>query len=413
MSMALGAVFGGYSAEKLREDFPILHSNKKFVYFDNACLTFKPRQVIDAMNEYYTEYTACGSRSLHQFGKQVTDKVDDARKEAQKFFNAKKPEEIIFTRNTTEGINMVLHSLDIAKGDIILTSDKEHNSNLLPCQKIARLKGAMHQIVFSKEDNTFDMQAFEKALSKKVKLVSIVHSSNLDGVTFPVKDIIKRAHEVGAIVLLDGAQAAPHKSVDVRGLDADFFACSGHKMLGPTGTGMLYGKYELLERLEPFMVGGETVMNSTYGTATFEEPPHKFEAGLQDYAGLIGLGEALRYLDDKRAFAEKHEQKLNEIITKELLSIDGLHLIGPKDASQRSGIVSFYIDGVESHNLASVLDASHSIMVRSGRHCVHSWFNHHGIFGSLRASLYIYNTAEEAGLFCEATKKAVKVLRGG
>ncbi len=409
--MAFADIFGKWDAGKFRQDFPIFSQKKKFVYFDNACLTFKPKQVIDAMNEYYTEYTACGSRSMHQFGKKVTDKVDGARKEAQKFFNAGKPEEIVFTRNTTEGINIVLHSLDIKKGDVMLSSDKEHNSNLLPCQKIAKLKGAEHKIVFSNPDNTFSMDNFEKALSKKVKLVSVVHTSNLDGVAFPVKEIIKRAHEEGALVLLDAAQAAPHREVDVKALDADFLACSGHKMLGPTGTGILYGKHELLEQLEPFMVGGETVSDSTYEGATFEGPPHKFEPGLQDYAGLIGLGEALKYLKGKLHFTVKHEHMLNKKITDELLQVRGLRLIGPEDAALRGGIASFYVDGVESHNLANVLDASHSIMVRSGRHCVHSWFNHHGIFGSVRASLYLDNTEEEAALFCDAVKKAAVVLQ--
>ncbi|MBE3143001.1 MAG: aminotransferase class V-fold PLP-dependent enzyme, partial [Planctomycetes bacterium] len=260
-------------------------------------------------------------------------------------------------------------------------------------------------------DNTFDLQAFEKLLDKKVKLVSFGQTSNLDGVSIPAAEIIKKAHQNGSLVLLDAAQTAPHQRINVKALDVDFMAFSGHKMLGPSGTGVLYGKYQLLEQLEPFLVGGDTVLSSTYDSCQFLPPPEKFEAGLQDYAGIMGLGAAVNYLMGTGFEAvEKQDQLLNEYITAEIKDMPKLKMIGPADPKRRGGIVSFYIEDVDSHRIALMLDQMANIMVRSGQHCVHSWFHAHQLKGSVRVSLYFYNTQEEAMLFVNSLKKIGKVL---
>lgn len=399
---------------KIRQDFPILQENagrKTITYMDTACQSLRPRPVIEALEQYYYKMSACSGRSMHQLAAEVTRSVDQARSGLAKFLNASKKEEIVFLRNTTEGINLVANSLDLHEGDVVLISDKEHNSNLIPWQKAARTKGVCVKIVPSKEDNTFNLAAYEQMLDKKVKLVSLGYTSNLDGVSIPAAEVIKRAHQVGALVMLDAAQTAPHQRINVKALDVDFLAFSGHKMLGPSGTGVLFGKYSLLEQLEPFLVGGDTVATSTYETCEFLPPPEKFEAGLQDYAGILGLAAAVKYLQDVGFEAiQKQEQLLNEAITAEIKDMPKLRLIGPADPKLRGGIVTFYLDGVDSHRVALMLDQMAAIMVRSGQHCVHSWFNAHRIQGSVRASLYFYNTLEEAALFTSNLKKIGKVF---
>jgi cysteine desulfurase / selenocysteine lyase len=400
--------------KKIRQDFPMLQDDaghKPNTYFDNACQSLRPKVVIDAINKYYLKSSACSGRSMHHLAVEVTHDCDQARTSMAKFLNAARKEEIVFTRNTTEGINLVSNSLDFQKDDVVLISDKEHNSNLIPWQILAKKKGIILKIVPSQADNTFDLQAFEKQLDKKVKLVSFGQTSNLDGVSIPTAEIIKKAHQNGSLVFLDAAQTAPHRRINVKALDVDFVAFSGHKMLGPSGTGVLYGKYKLLEQLEPFMVGGDTVLSSTYDSCQFLPPPEKFEAGLQDYAGIMGLGAAANYLMGIGFEAiEKQEQLLNEAITAEIKELPKLRMIGPGDPKQRGGIISFYIEGVDSHRIALMLDQMANIMVRSGQHCVHSWFNAHQLKGSVRASLYFYNTIEEAILFSSSLKKIGKVL---
>lgn len=396
----------------IRNDFPILTTKMPPIYFDNACVTLKPTQVIAAISRYYNEFPACGGRSLHKLGRRVTEEVEKAREVVQKFFNAKSEKEIIFTKNTTEAINLIARSLPLKAGDIVMATDKEHNSNLIPWQILAREKGIRHQIVRSNPDNTFNLDNFSAAMSRDVKLVTLVHTSNLDGVTTPAREIIKIAHDHGALVLLDAAQSAPHREVDVRALDVDFLACSGHKMLGPSGTGILYGKYHLLERLGPFLVGGETVINTTYTSYELEKPPAKFEAGLQHYAGIIGLAEALKYLRKiGLPNIAAHETELNKRITDGIRDLPGLSIIGPADPALRSGIISFNIKGMDPHEIATMLDAAARIAIRSGMHCVHSWFNAHGIVGSARASLYLYNTTEEADIFIENLRKIIALVK--
>ncbi len=399
---------------RIRQDFPLLQeqpNRKPVIYLDNACQSLRPQVVLDVMNQYYSDQSACGGRSMHHLAAGVSVGVDEARQQIARLLNASKKEEIVFTRNTTEGINLVAFSLGLKAGDTVLISDKEHNSNLIPWQVLAKRTGVKIKISRSTPDNLFDMAAFEQNLTGEVKLVSLGATSNLDGVTIPVAEIIKRAHKNGSLVLLDAAQMAPHQQIHVRQLDVDFLALSGHKMLGPSGMGVLYGKYALLEKLEPFLVGGDTVAFSTYETCEFLPPPGKFEAGLQDYAGIMGLGAAAKYLQ-KIGFEaiQKQELHLNRIITDGIMDLPGLVFIGPQDPEKRGGIIPFYFKEIDSHRIALMLDQMAGITVRSGQHCVHSWFNAHQIKGSVRVSAYFYNTVEEAEKFVENLKKIRKVL---
>jgi len=396
---------------KIREEFPILQKKiggKPLIYFDNACMSLRPKQVMATIQHYYDDLSACSGRSSHRLATQLTDEVERSRKAISGFFGAKRAEEIVFTKNTTEGINLVANSIALHKGDVVLTTDKEHNSNLLPWQFLAKRKGIVHQVVDSKEDNTFDIDRFERMMSNKVKLVAMVHTSNLDGTTIPAREICKIAHEHGALVLLDGAQSAPHKNVDVRKIDCDFYAFSGHKMCGPSGIGGLYGKKEMLEQLQPFLVGGETVTDTTYTTYELEVIPHRFEAGLQHYSGILGLGAAVEYLKKiGMANVEAQELLLNATITQ---GVEQIQLIGPQDPKLRGGICNYLTGSIDPHALAIMLDQSASIMVRSGAHCVHSWFNKHHLKGSLRASVSFYNTVDEAKFFVEHVNSIVKNL---
>jgi cysteine desulfurase / selenocysteine lyase len=400
--------------KKIRREFPLIEENsrhKQYIYFDNACQSLRPRSVIDAITTYYRDWSACGGRSNHQLSTEVTNRVAAARQSLAKLLNAAKDEEIIFTRNTTEGINLVANSLDLKPGDVVLISDKEHNSNLIPWQMASKKRGIILKIIPSAADETFSMANYEALLDGRVKLVSLGWTSNLDGVSVPAAEIIKKAHQKGALVLLDAAQAAPHQKINVRGLDVDFLAFSGHKMLGPSGTGVLYGKLNLLEKLEPFLVGGDTVASSTYETCQFLPPPEKFEAGLQDYAGMIGMGAAAQFLMLVGFDAiQKQEQVLTQLIMEGIKDLPGLHWIGTPDFKKRGGITTFYFDGVDSHQVAIMLDQMANIQVRSGQHCVHSWFNSRQIKGSVRASVYFYNTEEEAQTFIGNLNKIRKVL---
>jgi cysteine desulfurase/selenocysteine lyase len=402
----------GLNVEKIREDFPVLQreiNGKPIIYFDNACMTLRPTQVIERINEYYREYPSCGERSLHKLGKRVDREVEGARELIRKFINAKKQEEIVFTKNTTEGINLVAGSLGLKQGDIVLGTDKEHNSNLLPWQRLA-YKGVRYEVVRSGEDNNFSLENFKEKMSKDVKLVSMVHTSNLDGTTTPAKEIIKIAKENGSLVLLDGAQSVPHHGVDVRKLGVDFLAFSGHKMLGPSGIGVLYGKKDLLEKLPAFIVGGGTVVDTTHYEAKFEELPQKFEAGLQNYAGIIGLGEAANYLmKTGKENVEKHETSMNRRITEGLGNM--VDIVGPEDPGSRSGIFSFNAGKANPHEIAMMMDEMENICVRSGAHCVHSWFNAHKMDGSVRASFYLYNTPEECDKFVETLKRVIDLVK--
>jgi cysteine desulfurase/selenocysteine lyase len=389
----------------IRKNFPVLQrriEGKPIIYFDSACMTLKPIQVVDAMNEYYYNFPACAGRSAHKLGSEVTIKYEEVRDKVRSFLNAKERKEIIFTKNTTESINLVANSLKLKNGDAVIISDKEHNSNLVPWLLQKKLRGIDLKIVRSREDNTFDLQLFQELMDEKVKIVSMGHISNFDGYTIPAREIIKIAHEYNALVMLDGAQSAPRVSIDVQKLDVDLFALSFHKMLGPTGVGALYGKSHVLEELEPFIVGGNTVRETSYESFTLLKSPEKFEAGLQNYAGVLGSGAAIDFI--KRIGMEKieeHLSKLSAFLIGELSSIPGISILG---SNSQTGIVSFNIHGREPHDVAAFLDGS-NIMVRSGVFCAHSWFRAHNIKGAVRASLYIYNTKEECEIFLEKIRE--------
>ena len=399
--------------QKIRRDFPLLQGNgkKSVVYFDTACQSLRPNVVMESIDQYYKTISACGGRSMHHLAAEVSRAVDQARTTVAKFINAPRKEEVVFLRNTTEGINLVANSLSFKPGDTILLSDKEHNSNLIPWQRLAQRKGLQLKRVPSTPDNTFDLDAYRSLLDGQVRLVALGFTSNLDGTTIPAEEVVRLAHQNGSLVLLDGAQTLPHLPVNVKALDVDFLAFSGHKMLGPSGTGVLYAKYPLLEEMDPFLVGGDTVASSTYDSCEFLPPPEKFEAGLQDYAGIMGLGAAVKYLQGIGFdFIQKQERLINECLTQGLKDIPGLKIIGPQDAKLRGGMFTFYLEGIDSHRVALMLDQMAGILVRSGQHCVHSWFHAHQIPGSVRASAYFYNTLEEAELLVSNLTKIRKVL---
>jgi cysteine desulfurase/selenocysteine lyase len=399
-----------FNTDKTRKDFPILNGDNPPVYFDNACMVLKPEPVIKAIEEYYRKYPACSGRSNHRLGGIVNQKIAETRKIIADFISAE-PEEIIFTRNTTEGINLIARSFALEKGDGVLISDKEHNSNLIPWQVLEGEKRIEIGIIKSKSDNTFDINELKNKLSPKIKLISVVFTSNLDGVTNPVKEIIKISHQNNSLVLVDAAQTAGHQKIDVRDLECDFLAFSGHKVLGPTGTGVLYVKKNLMEELKPFIVGGGTVEDSTYESHKFLSGPERFEAGLGDYAGIIGLREAIKYLINIGFENIKtQEEKLNKIISEGIKNISGMKIIGPENYKERGSIINFYHSKMASHEIALLLDKTYDIMVRSGRHCVHSWYNSRGIRDSVRASVYFYNTESEAKYFVDSLIKILKLV---
>lgn len=394
---------------KIREDFPVLKDD--LIYFDNACMTLRPRQVIEAINTYYENFPACTGRSSHKLAKRATKKVNKARKYVKDFLGAKKSNEVIFTRNTTESINLVSKSLDFDSGDEVISSDREHNSNLIPWQILEEEEKINHVIIESNGNEKFSIERFKENISKNTKLVSIVHTSNLDGYTLPIEKIVKIAHENDALVLVDGAQSAPHREIDVKKMGVDFFAMSAHKMCGPSGMGCLYVKDGVQEELEPFMTGGETVDNSWYKERTFTDTPEKFEAGLQNVAGIVGFGRACEYIESiGRENIERHEQKLNRIILEGLMDYEKLDIVGVENPRERSGIFNFRVEGKDPHEIGMILDESSNIAVRTGMHCLHSWFNERNLNGSIRASTYFYNTEEEAKKFVSELKDILNYL---
>jgi cysteine desulfurase/selenocysteine lyase len=399
-----------FNVEKIREDFPLLKKSR-IVYFDNACTTLKPKQVIDAIVAYYSEYTGCAGRSIHKFATKTTEEFGKSREKVSKFINAKKAEEIIWTKNTTEAINLISHSLKLNRDDKVLTTNLEHSSGMMPWILKSKNKEINLDFVLCNKEGELSIEDFKNKLDKKTKLVSIIYASNVTGTRVPLEEIIKISHDNDSLVLVDGAQAVPHFSVDVKKLDIDFLAFSGHKMCGPTGIGCLYGKYDLLEKLSPFLLGGETIRDADLKGFELEKIPQRFEAGIQNYAGAIGLGAAIDYLTKiGMKNIENYEKELTKLLIEGLLEIPNLRLIGPKDWNRRNSLASFNIKGIEPHNVAIFLDEN-NIAVRSGMHCAypfHKFVNEPK--GSVRASLYFYNTREEISLFIDKLKHIAKVL---
>ena len=388
---------------KIRRDFPILNSENSPAYLDSACMTLRPRQVIDAVTEYYTDYPACGGRSVHKLSWQVTENFEMARDSLRRFLGAEKPSEIVFTKNATEGMNIVASGLNLGKGDKVLTSDKEHNANVVPWHHLAKYKGIEYDVLPAKDNYYFDIELLKEKLTSDIKLFSFIHTSNLDGYTNPAKEIVEICHDKNVKVMIDAAQSVPHQAVDVVDLDVDFAAISAHKFCGPSGMGALYGKYDELSSLIPPFVGGSTVVNSTYNDYKLLPPPSCFEPGLQDYAGAIGSGVAADYITKiGRKNIYEHEIKLNTLMTERLKNVDGIEIVGPPNPKERGGIMSFNLKGWDPTEIAMHLDEEYNIAIRSGMHCVHSWFNSRGIDGTARSSVYFYNTEDEVKVFTDA-----------
>jgi cysteine desulfurase/selenocysteine lyase len=395
--------------DRVREDFAILKrgvGGKPLIYFDSACQTLRPKQVIDAMSEYYMESPSCAGRSVHRLGTEVSLRCDAVRARVADFFNAESPLEIAFMKNTTEGLNTVIFGSGLKKGDEIVTTDYEHNSVHVPVLQLAKTIGVRHKVVESATDGTFDLEVFEKTMTKKVRLVAMCLTSNVTGYTLPAKEVVEIAHSYGAKVLFDAAQTAPSMKIDVRGMGVDYLAASAHKMCGPSGMGIFYMRAELAERLNPLMFGGHGVTDTNYASFRLLPAPERFETGLQNYSGIFGTGAAVEYLqsigmDEIR----EHEVSLNKRMTRALKDVHGVSLLRPSDPNLRGGIFSFNVDGLSAHDVAMILDNSRNIMMRSGMHCCHTYFHSRGIDGAARASLYLYNTAEEVDVFTESVKE--------
>jgi cysteine desulfurase/selenocysteine lyase len=394
---------------KIRQDFPCLEkitSKKPIIYFDNTAVTLTPNSVIDSMVNYYS--SPGNLRSAHEFSINTMTKCDDARKKIKDFINARSSNEIVWTKNATEGINLISRTLDFQPGDIVLTSDKEHISNVIPWHNIKH-NGIVHEVVPSNEDNTFNIGQFEKMLSDNVRLVSMNLTSIIDGYTIPAKEIIRISHEHGALVLLDGVLAVPHQTINVQDLDTDFLVFSCSNMCGPNGIGILYGKEELLFDLKPFLGGGGANTDITYTDSEYQKPPAKFEAGNLNCANIIGAGSAVDYLNSIGLDnIKKHEYTLNKLLTEEFAGIDNLAIIGPDDPKLRGGMFNFNLKGINPHDVAISLEELGNILVRSGILCSQPWIYDHMKAGAVSILFYLYNSIEEVEFLAETLKKLIK-----
>lgn len=397
----------------IRADFPILQTkihNKPLVYFDNAATTQKPKIVIDRIQDYYETKNANIHRGVHHLSQVATQDYEDARTRIQKYIGAAKSEEIIFTKGTTDGINLVASSFGalLKEGDEILISAMEHHSNIVPWQLLADLKKIKLRVIPIHKDGTLIMDEFDRLLSERTKLVSITHISNTLGTINPIENIIRSSHAVGAKVLIDGAQSIQHGDIDVSSLNCDFFVFSGHKIFGPTGIGVLYGKEKLLEEMPPYQGGGDMIKNVSFEKTTYNELPFKFEAGTPNIIGGIGLGTAIEYiesLDRKSAF--DYEQNLLTYAEQELLKIEGVQVFGT--SPEKTSLVSFNVGSIHPFDLGTLLDKQ-GIAVRTGHHCTQPLMDFYNIPGTIRASFSIYNTVDEVNLFLNALKRAITVL---
>ncbi len=404
------------SVERTREDFPALVARPGRttpVYLDSACMSLVPTPVLEAMEEYYRDFPGCAGRSLHRFSEEVGRRYEAARAGFAGFLGRKDPSGVVFVRNATEAINLVGQGLSYRRGDRVLVTDREHNSNLIVWQRLAVERGIRLSTLALPDDGSFDGDALEEELARGVRLVSFFHTSNLDGHSLPIREITERAHDHGALVLFDGCQAAPHQRVDLDALGVDFYAVSAHKMLGPTGIGVLAAAPGALADLRPLLLGGETVEWSTLTHHELRPPPHRFEAGLQNYAGVIGAHAALRYLD--RVGLEEIESRqrdLNARVTRGLAGQPRLQLLGPPDPRDRPSIFAFALDGIAPHDAAVFLDEGYDVMVRSGMHCVHSFYERRGLPGNVRASFYFYNDRRDAETLVRGVEELLERLPG-
>jgi len=410
---------GGLDVQSIRKDFPILSRlvhGKPLVYLDNAATTQKPRQVIEALANFYEEYNANVHRAVYQLSEMATDKYEEARRKVADFIGADDPATVIFTRNATEAINLVAHSWasrNLKEGDEILVSEAEHHSNLVPWQMAAAATGAKLRFIRITEEGTLDLDHAASLINSRTKIVAVWHASNVLGSISPVRKLAEMAHEHGAVMLADGAQSVPHMPVNVEDLGCDFLAFSAHKMLGPTGIGVLWGRRELLESMEPLFGGGDMIRQVWLDRASWNEIPWKFEAGTPNIADAIAFGVAVDYLSKLGMQAvHSHEQELASYALKRLSELPEITVYGPKDPRHRSGVISFNIADIHPHDVGTVLDHE-GVAIRAGHHCCQPLMRKLGVSATARASFYIYNTFEEVDIFVEALQKVRKVFGGG
>ena len=399
----------------IRKQFPVLHqkvNGHDLVYFDNAATTQKPQSVIQALVDYYSGFNANIHRGIHTLAERATRSFEETRIIAQEFINAAQKEEIIFLRGVTEAINLVAATYGRAflkAGDEIIISGLEHHSNIVPWQMLCEEKGCKLQVIPVTPSGELDMGVFDKILSSKTKIVAVNHASNSLGTINPIKTIIDKAHKVGAVVLIDGAQAAAHVEIDVQKLDCDFYCVSGHKMYGPTGVGFLYGKKELLEKMPPYMGGGEMIRNVTFEKTTYNDLPYKFEAGTPNIADVVAFKEAFLFINHiGKEAAAAHELSLLQYASKELSQLKGVQLIGT--APEKVSVQSFIIKGIHPFDVGQMLDAR-GVAVRTGHHCTEPLMDHFKIEGTVRASFAVYNTKEEVDQLIEGVDRIIRFLK--
>lgn len=404
-----------FDAEKVRRDFPVLSTAVKghpLVYLDNAATSQKPSVVINALADYYQEYNSNIHRGVHYLSQKATDAYEDARSKIRRFINAEKVEEIIFVRGTTEAINLVAQSYGrkhIGRGDEVLITAMEHHSNIVPWQMVCEEKGGKLTVVPMTDNGELILDAYAKLLSARTRIVAITHVSNALGTVNPVKELIAIAHAKGIPVLIDGAQAIPHLHIDVRDLDCDFYAFSGHKMYGPTGIGILYGKQEFLEMMPPYQGGGDMIKSVTFEKTVYNDLPHKFEAGTPNISGGIALGIAIDYLGSfDRKSVQEFERSVLDYATTELSAIRDLDIIGK--ARNKAGVISFVLEGVHPHDVGTILD-SEGIAIRTGHHCAQPVMARFGIPATARASFAMYNTFDEVDALVRGIGKVAEVFK--
>ncbi len=400
--------------EKIRADFPILEEKvygKPLVYLDNGATAQRPLPVVEKMTEYYLKFNSNVHRGVHYLSNKCTDANEEARRGVQRFIHASSEREIIFTRGTTESINLVAYAFGeafVGEGDEIIVTEMEHHADIVPWQMLCERKKALLKVVPFDDRGELQLDVYEKLLNERVKLVGVAYVSNVLGSVNPVREMIARAHAVGAKVLVDAAQAVAHIPIDVQELDCDFLAFSGHKIYGPTGVGVLYGKEDLLEQMPPWQGGGEMISEVRFEKTTYNELPFKFEAGTPDFIGIVGLGEALRYIGDIGvAEAGQYERELLCYATEQMKRIPRLRIFG--EARHKASVISFQVDGIHHFDLGTLLDRM-GIAVRTGQLCAEPVMRHYGVTGMVRASLAVYNTREEIDSLCEGLRKVEKML---
>ena len=403
-----------YDLAAIRRDFPILKrqvNGHTLVYLDNAATSQKPVQVIAEITRYYRDYNANIHRGVHTLSQEATEAYEGVREQVRAFINGYSPDEVIFTRNTTEAINLVAHSYGrsvLQAGDEIVITELEHHSNIVPWQMLRDERGVVLRYIPMLADGTLDMSEARRIIGPRTRLLAVTQMSNALGTVVPVGELAALAHASGAVVLVDGAQGVPHRPTDVRALGADFLAFSAHKMLGPTGVGVLWGRRELLEAMPPFMGGGDMILSVNMERSTWNELPHKFEAGTPNIADVIVFGTALDYLNALgMARVQEHEHELLGYALDQLAGVPGITFYGPSDRSIRGGVVSFGLDGVHPHDIGQVLD-SHGVAIRAGHHCAQPVMAHLEIPATARASFYLYNTHEEVDALVAAANEVVK-----